>query len=46
MKNHLKNDPTLRMSLYNSDSSIKETDLAPKELDIHYKCKIELNEIR
>ncbi|CAD8150196.1 unnamed protein product [Paramecium pentaurelia] len=46
IKNHLKNDPTLKMNLYNSDQVVKNNDLTLKDIDIHHKCKFELNEIK
>lgn len=46
IKNHLKNDPTLKMNLYNADNVVKNNDLTLKDIDIHYKCKFELNEIK
>ncbi|CAD8132159.1 unnamed protein product [Paramecium octaurelia] len=46
IKNHLKSDPTLKMNLYNADYVVKNNDLTIKDLDIHHKCKFELNEIK
>ncbi|CAD8138069.1 unnamed protein product [Paramecium octaurelia] len=46
IKNHLKNDPTLKMSLYNADQTVNKNDLTLKDIDIHYKCKFELNEVK
>ena len=34
------------MSLYNADHVIKNNDLTIKDLDIHHKCKFELNEVK
>ncbi|CAD8140832.1 unnamed protein product [Paramecium pentaurelia] len=34
------------MNLYNVDYVVKNNDLTIKDLDIHHKCKLELNEIK
>ncbi|CAD8057673.1 unnamed protein product [Paramecium sonneborni] len=34
------------MNLYNADHVVKNNDLTLKDLDIHYKCKSELNEFK